>query len=128
MPANAESYERARTMRKALTPPEARLWVALKGRQLGVRFRRQHPIPPYVADFCVVSARLVVELDGSQHCEEIDTARTRFLESQGWHVLRFWNNDGLRQTEAVLDAIWNAINDRTLSPTPLPTGEGLKSA
>jgi very-short-patch-repair endonuclease len=77
--------------------------------------------------FCCVSVRLIVELDGSQHREEIDTARTRYLGSQGWRILRFWNNDALLQTEAVLDAIWNAINDRTLSPTPLPSGEGLKS-
>ncbi len=92
-----------------------------------MKFRRQHPVPPYIADFCCVSARLIVELDGPQHSEEVDAARTRYLKSQGWRILRFWDNDVLLQTEAVLDAIWNAIGDRTLSPTPLPMGEGLKS-
>ncbi len=69
--------------------------------------------------------RLIIELDGSQHSNEVGAARTRYLESQGWRILRFWDNDALIQTEAVLGAIWSAISDRTLSPTPLPTGEGL---
>ena len=69
MPANAESYERARTMRKALTPPEARLWVALKGRQLGVRFRRQHPIGPYILDFYCEEGRILPPPSESQEGE-----------------------------------------------------------
>ncbi len=111
-----------------MTDAGRELWQHLRADRFdGLKFRRQHPVPPYVADFCCVSARLIVELDGSQHCEEIDAAGTRYIESQGWCILRFWNNDALLQTEAVLDAIWNAVNNRTLSPTPLPVGEGLKS-
>jgi very-short-patch-repair endonuclease len=128
-PLPTDTLHNARRLRREMTDAERRLWQHLRaGRFDGLKFRRQHPVPPYVADFCCVSVRLIVELDGSQHCEEIDTARTRYLGSQGWRVMRFWNNDVLLQTEAVLDAIWNAINDRTLSPTPLPMEEGLKSA
>ena len=109
-----------------MTDAERKLWQYLRaGRFDGLKFRRQHPIPPYIADFCCASARLTIELDGSQHSNEVDAARVRYLESQGWRILRFWDNDALIQTEAVLDVIWNAISNRTLSPTPLPTGEGL---
>ena len=68
---------------------------------------------------------LIVELDGSQHSEKKDAARTKYLESQGWRVIRFWDHDALVATEAVIEAIWNALGDRTLTPTPLPAGEGL---
>lgn len=116
----------ARRLRRDATDAERKLWQHLRaGRFDGVKFRRQHPIPPYIADFCCVAARLIVELDGSQHSDEVDAARTRYLQSQGWRVLRFWDNDALIETDAVLDAIWNIVSDRTLSPTPLPTGEGL---
>jgi very-short-patch-repair endonuclease len=109
-----------------MTDAERNLWQHLRADRFdGLKFRRQHPIPPYIADFCCVAARLIIELDGSQHSDEVDAARTRYLESQGWHILRFWDNDALIETEAVLDAIWKAISRRTLSPTPLPTGEGL---
>jgi very-short-patch-repair endonuclease len=116
----------SRRLRREMADAERKLWQYLRaGRFDGIKFRRQHPIPPYIADFCCVSARLIIELDGSQHSNEVDAARVRYLESQGWRILRFWDNDALIQTEAVLDAIWNAISNRTLSPTPLPTGEGL---
>jgi very-short-patch-repair endonuclease len=122
------TLQNARKLRREMTDAERELWQHFRaGRFDGVKFRRQHPVPPYIADFCCVSARLIVELDGPQHSEEVDAARTRYLKSQGWRILRFWDNDVLLQTEAVLDAIWNAIGDRTLSPTPLPMGEGLKS-
>ena len=116
----------ARKLRREMTDSERKLWQYMRaGRFDGFKFRRQHPIPPYVADFCCVAARLIVELDGSQHSQDMDAARTRYLESQGWRVLGFRDNDALLETDAVLDAIWNAISTRTLSPTPLPTGEGL---
>jgi very-short-patch-repair endonuclease len=68
---------------------------------------------------------LAVELDGSQHDEATDRVRTWFLESRGLKVLRFWDNDVLQRTEAVLGAILDAAENRTLTPTPLPAGEGL---
>ena len=102
------------------TDAERKLWQCLRAGQLhGLKFRRQHPIPLYVVDFYCEAVRLVVEVDGSQHTEEVDGVRTRFLESRGLLVLRFWSNEALTQTEAVIEAIFNAVASRTLTPTPL---------
>ena len=117
----------ARELRQSSTEAERRLWLHLRaGRLNGLKFRRQHPIPPYVADFYCESAKLVIELDGSQHNDGVDEACTRFLEALGLRVLRYWDNEVLQQTAAVLEAILGASQDRTLTPTPLPQGEGLK--
>ncbi len=108
-----------------MTDAEQMLWQHLRGSRLdGLKFRRQHPIPPYVVDFCCVETMLIVELDGSQHSLETDARRTRYLGSQGWRVLRFWDNDALIQTEAVLDAIWNACMQPNPHPNPSPGGRG----
>ena len=92
----------------------------------GAKFRRQHPIPPYVVDFYCDAFKLVVELDGSQHSEATDRVRTYFLQSQGLEVLRFTNHDVLENKTAVLEAIWNIVARPPLTPTPLPLGEGLQ--
>ena len=116
----------ARVLRREMTDAERLLWRHLRGGQLeGLKFRRQHPIPPYIADFCCIEHKLIIELDGSQHSQQADEARTRFLESRGWTLMRFRDNDVLLQTEAVVMAICNATGSRTLTPTPLPEGEGL---
>ncbi|MBA2237496.1 MAG: endonuclease domain-containing protein [Lysobacter sp.] len=116
----------ARALRRKATDAERKLWRHLRAGQLdGLGFRRQHPIPPYIVDFFCDAAKLVVELDGSQHTEDADRARTRFLESRGLTVLRFWDNEALTQTEAVVEAIWNCARPRPFTPTPLPSGEGL---
>ena len=84
----------------------------LRNRRLGGRkFRRQHPLPPYILDFYCEEARLAIELDGGQHGEQAayDAARSTVLASQGIRVLRFWNNEVLQQTEAVLQVIWAAL-------------------
>jgi very-short-patch-repair endonuclease len=91
-----------------MTDPERLLWGRLRRRQLGaLRFRRQFPLGPYIADFFCLRARLVVELDGSQHAERAveDAARTRWLESQGFKVIRFWNQEVLQNLEGVLETI-----------------------
>jgi very-short-patch-repair endonuclease len=109
-----------------MTDAERRLWQHLRaGRLGGNKFRRQHSVPPYVVDFCCVEAGVVIELDGSQHSDTADAARTLYLQGQGWRVVRFWNNDVLNSTGAVVEAIWNLLSRPTLSPTPLPMGEGL---
>ena len=84
-------------------------------------------MPPYVIDFYCEALKVVIELDGSQHHPEIDGPRARYLESHGLTVLRFWDNDVLIRTDAVVEAIFNVASDRTLTPTPLPAGEGSKS-
>ena len=98
----------AKKLRRNATDAEILLWGRLRRRQLnGYRFRRQHPIARYVVDFACVSERLIVELDGGQHTDQIrqDKARSRELEAMGYRVLRFWNDDVLRDVDAVLEGI-----------------------
>jgi very-short-patch-repair endonuclease len=122
----SDTIDHARDLRREMTDAERKLWSVLRaGRFAGFKFRRQHPVPPYIADFCCHRAKLIVELDGSQHSQEADSKRTRFLETQGFRVIRFWDHDALLDTEAVADAIWNIVAQPPLSPTPLPMGEGL---
>ena len=90
------TLDHAREMRREQTDAERNLWKHLRaGRFDGLKFRRQYPIPPYIADFCCVEKKLVIELDGSQHSVEVDATRTACLEAHGFHVLRFWDNDVL---------------------------------
>jgi very-short-patch-repair endonuclease len=98
----------ARRLRREQTDAERILWRHLRGRQMrDAKFRRQFPIGPYFADFCSAERRLVVELDGAQHVErsEEDEVRTSFLNSQGYRVIRFWNNQVLDSIEEVLRVI-----------------------
>jgi very-short-patch-repair endonuclease len=102
----------ARRLRRNRTDAEDRIWHYLRNRQLeGAKFRFQSPVAGYVADFICVEARLIVELDGGQHGEQIeqDAARTRALEAAGYTVIRFWNNDALANTEGVLEMIRLAL-------------------
>jgi very-short-patch-repair endonuclease len=98
----------ARSLRQEQTDAETRLWQLLRDRRFGGRkFRRQHPIPPYIVDFYCSEAHLVVEVDGGQHADsrQYDEKRTHFLEQKGSRVLRFWNHEVLNSTEAVCQAI-----------------------
>ena len=125
-PLPTRTLNTAKSLRTAGTDAERKLWYHLRARRLsGFKFRRQHPIPPYVVDFYCDELKLAIELDGSQHSEEIDSTRTHALERQGLLVLRFWDNQVLQETDAVLKAILTVALDRTLSPTPPPTGEWL---
>jgi len=121
--------ERAHELRKNMTDAERLLWSRLRRRQIhGRRFRRQHPIGPYIADFACTDAKLIIELDGGQHAarQDEDAARTRWLADSGYRALRFWNNDVLTRTDAVLYAIANAIPADPL-PNPPPLGGGSQS-
>ena len=104
---------RARELRITMTDAERRLWSALRGRRLrGFKFRRQHRLGPFIADFVCVEHRLVIEADGGQHAERaVDARRTAWLEARGWRVLRFWNNDILANSEGVQDAILRELSD-----------------
>jgi len=95
-----------------MTDAEQRLWMRLRREQIpGFRFRRQVPIPPYVADFACLKAHLVIEVDGSQHAQalEQDLPRTKWLESRGFRVLRFWDNEVLLETEAVMESTYASL-------------------
>ncbi|PPT47065.1 endonuclease domain-containing protein [Xanthomonas arboricola] len=115
----------ARVLRTEMTDAERKLWRCLRGNQLhGLKFRRQHPVPPYIADFCCVEVSLIVELDGSQHQTSSDRARTHWLQSKGWKVLRFWNNDVLLSLDAVVEAICTMVATPYPHPNPSPAGRG----
>lgn len=93
-----------------MTDAERCLWYALRDRRFeGWKFRRQASVGSFVVDFLCHSAKLIVEVDGGQHSEEADARRTAFLEGQGYRVVRFWNNDVLRNTSGVLWALEVAL-------------------
>jgi very-short-patch-repair endonuclease len=107
----------ARALRRDMTEVERRLWFLLRGRRLeGGKFRRQHLVGPFIADFACVRHRLIVELDGGQHAEAqaaYDVRRTAWLEAHGWRVIRFWNDAVFATPDAVVDAIRNALGGET---------------
>jgi primosomal protein N' (replication factor Y) len=107
----AHIRHRARRLRRDQTLAEHRLWQALRSDALGVAFRRQHPVPPYVVDFACVSARLIVEVDGGQHGADAEAARDAALRAAGWHVMRFWNDEVLTNIEGVLARIAEALRE-----------------
>ncbi len=111
------SYTRARAMRRKMTPPEARLWVCLRGSRFrGLKFRRQHPVGPYILDFYCAAARLAVEVDGAVHTTEEQAAhdrrRTAWLAGQGVKVIRLRAEDVRTQLEGVLGFIGEAVRTR----------------
>jgi very-short-patch-repair endonuclease/restriction endonuclease S subunit len=141
-PSPALLRQRARDMRHEPTPQEHQLWQQLRAKRFaGYKFRRQQPIGRYIVDFICFAERLIVELDGGQHADAgtYDAERDRWLQSQGFRVLRFWNNEWAQHTDAVLDAIWAALQASpavsdadAAAPPPLPNpsparGEGLES-
>jgi len=104
----------ARTMRRKMTDAELKFWNAVRAHRLeNLGFRRQLPIDAYIVDFACPEHRLIVEIDGSQHAErraKYDTARTAKLEAQGWTVLRFWNDDILRDLDAICTHILRVLH------------------
>lgn len=104
--------EKARQLRKNQTDAEKTLWKYLRDRRMfNSKFRRQHVVGPYIVDFVCLGQKLVIELDGGQHAEQIeyDAQRTAFLVREGFRVMRFWNNQVLAETESVLDEIRAAL-------------------
>ena len=115
----------ARRLRRELSSAEKILWARLRGRRFaGYRFRRQHLIDPYIADFCCAVAALVIELDGETHLgkEEADRTRQTYLESTGLKVLRFWNTDVFEGLDGVLEAVYRECQQRSqIPPRPQPS-------
>ena len=125
---NPTAQRRSRTLRNQATDAERHLWHFLRLRQLGGhRFRRQVPIGSHIADFACLEAKLVIELDGGQHQERQshDRIRDRQIETRGFRVLRFWDNEVFRETEAVLEQIMRLLESTAPHPSlPPQAGEG----
>ncbi|MFO0895888.1 MAG: endonuclease domain-containing protein [Pirellulales bacterium] len=120
----------ARRLRQDASDAESFLWALLRGRRRdGCKFRRQHPVGPFVLDFYCEQARLAIECDGGQHntdeARRHDERRTLLLAERGIRVLRFWNHEVFEDSEAVLEAIYAAlVASPSLTPGPSPTGRG----
>jgi len=115
---NPKTMHRAGELRKESTPAEAKLWVYLRKNKLcGISFRRQHAIGSYIPDFVSIKQKLIIELDGSQHLEqeEYDRERTRYFESLGYKVIRFWNHQVEKEIESVIRTIEIALESNNKS-------------
>jgi very-short-patch-repair endonuclease len=97
-----------------MTEAETKLWLHLRAHRMGdIHFRNQHAIGKYIVDFCAPRKKLIIELDGRQHLDQqaYDEERTAFLKSRGYRVLRFWNNDVLKDLDSVLRVIFSALQE-----------------
>jgi very-short-patch-repair endonuclease len=119
-------------LRRSPTNAERKLWLLLRSlKPHGMHFRRQAPIGIYIADFVWHDGKLVIELDGSQHAEQrvgYDAKRSQWLASQGYRVLRFWNNDVLKAPRSVGEAILAASENPTPDPSPQGGGEQVRAS
>jgi very-short-patch-repair endonuclease len=122
MRADSKTRRRAQSLRRTLTRAETILWTRLRRRALGLQFRRQFPIGPYIADFACASARLIVEVDGETHSTPAEQAhderRRRFIEGEGWDVLRVWNSDVYENEEGVVAAIMDRLQETMAMKEP----------
>ena len=120
--------QKVKQLRSNSTDAERNLWAHIRNRRLeGWKFRRQLPVGQYIVDFACPELRLIIEIDGGQHAEQViyDLSRTKILQSKGYRVVRFWNNEVLGNIEGVLEALTLTLSqrERELSPSPL-RGEG----
>ncbi|MDB5691209.1 MAG: hypothetical protein JWO81_272 [Alphaproteobacteria bacterium] len=135
-PTRKDLLARAQWMRANPTEAEKRTWSMLRDRRLGAfKFRRQQVIAPYIVDFISLSARLIIEADGSQHVEsQDDLRRDAFLRAQGFRLLRFWNDQILAESDSVASAIFAALKfphppkPAAWAPPSPARGEGLIGA
>jgi len=121
----------ARELRKNMTDAERRLWSALRRRELGGwKFRRQAPVGPYIiVDFVCFEKKVVIELDGGQHAEQqkaYDAVRTRWLTTEGFSIVRFWNHQVFEELDDVLEAIWHTLGGAS-NPSPRCTSSSLRN-
>lgn len=129
LPLSMAMRDHSRQLRAGMTDAELRLWYFLRNRRfLGLKFRRQIALPPYVLDFYCAEHGLAIELDGSQHLESgNDAIRDAWLLYKGVVVLRFWNHDVMMNAESVLESIRLKIERLSLTPHPSPEGRGVKT-
>lgn len=111
-----EKFFKARKLRKNQTPHEQKMWNLLRGKQFqGIKFVRQYPIDKYIVDFACRSRKLIIEIDGGQHNENkniaYDNERTKFLESLGYKIIRFWNNDIDQNIEGVYQKLLEFVKE-----------------
>jgi very-short-patch-repair endonuclease len=134
---DTEQRDFARHLRNNSTDAERRLWLLLRSQQLtGFKFRRQAAIENYIVDFVCFSKKLIIELDGGQHNEtslkEYDEARTQWLESRGFRILRFWNHDVCQNEDGIVEVIWRALSEpmptQVSPPSPALPAEGRETA
>lgn len=112
---------RSRALRANMTDAERKLWELMRTAFPEWRFRRQVPFRQYIADFASHRARLVIEVDGGQHGEDVDASRTAVIEADGYRVLRFWNNDVLQNIEGVATVLAAVLNEASPPPNPPPS-------
>ena len=144
MPPIRSTSPHVKDLRRNQSDAEQKFWLQVRNRRLrDYKFRRQATIGPFITDFLCAGRMLIVELDGGQHNEEADASRTRYLEAQGYTVMRFWNNEVLTNMEGALQTVLDYLEGTdvdyskrtatkrtvnghiTLSPNPLPqAGEG----
>ncbi|MER9583763.1 endonuclease domain-containing protein [Mesorhizobium sp. M0276] len=120
----------AKSMRRVMTDAELKLWNELRAHRLmGLSFRRQVPIGPYIVDFACSDKKLIIEVDGSQHADaehfERDSERSAYLKSSGWTILRFWNDDVIRDIDNVCQHI---VIEAGLAGAEMPAGERAREA
>ena len=117
-----DKVSKARELRRDVSRAEKICWHLIRDRRInGVKFRRQHPIGPYFADFACVSRKLVIEIDGEHHAFQLeaDARRTAVMEREGWRVIRFWANEVVQNPEGIWASIEIALNDRSpVTPSP----------
>ena len=127
-----EQIEKSRELRKNMTSQERKLWSIIKNRQFfGYRFRRQFPIGQYIVDFICREKKIIIEIDGGQHNEikniQYDNKRTEYLISEGYKVIRFWNNDVDKNIGGVYEKLkeFFEIGGNITPPQPSPSREGM---
>lgn len=121
--ASRSARDNAKALRTGMTDAERRLWSRLRGQQLGVKFRRQHPIGSYILDFACLAPKIAIEVGGSQHLEQVDhdQRRTAWLAAQGFQILCFWANEVLSETDAVVSRVLDSLAMLADGAAPTPT-------
>lgn len=117
----------SKNLKSEMTEAEKLLWSKIRRKQLnGVKFCRQKIVGNYIVDFLSFEKRLIIELDGGQHASqtEYDSVRTKYLEEQGFTVIRFWNNEVLQRTDDIMNILWELTYSEVSSPQPSPASGG----